>query len=264
VTTIGIVVHDESDEASIAAVRLEQLAKEQGLDVVRLVDDLSEPLDVVLGVGGDGTVLRAARLARRADLPIAGVNVGRVGYLAEFEVEELPALVAAIAGGTAHTLDRMTVKVDYPGGSATALNDVVVEKVVSGLTIEILVTINGHRLAHYRTDGLIVASPVGSTAYSLSAGGPIVDPRLHALIMTPVAPHSLLSRSLVVAPDAVIEITVEDDRPAAVHVDGQKEVQIEPGQQVAVSRGDGVVRFLTLKGHPFPAAVRHQFGLDHA
>jgi NAD+ kinase len=264
VTTIGIVVHEDRDDAGAAADRLEAVAREQGLDVVRLSDDLPETVDVVLGVGGDGTVLRAARLARRADLPVAGVNVGRVGYLAEFEVDELPALVAAVAADTAHTLDRMTVRVDYPGGSATALNDIVVEKVVSGRTIEIVVTINGHRLATYRTDGLIVASPVGSTAYSLSAGGPIVDPRLHALILTPVAPHSLLSRSLVVSPDAVIEITIGSDRPAAIHVDGQKEAQVEPGERVAVGRGEDVVHFLTLKGHPFPTAVRHQFGLDHA
>lgn len=263
-STIGIVVHEERDDAGEAADRLEALAKERGLEVVRLSDDLPEGVDVVLGVGGDGTVLRAARLARGADLPVAGVNVGRVGYLAEFEIDELPALVTAIAGNTAHTLDRMTVRVDYPGGSATALNDIVIEKVMSGRTIEIHVTINEHQLATYRTDGLIVASPVGSTAYSLSAGGPIVDPRLHALIMTPVAPHSLLSRSLVVSPDAVIEITIGSDRPAAIHVDGQKEAQVEPGERIAVSRGDDVVHFLTLKGHPFPTAVRHQFGLDHA
>lgn len=263
-TTIGIVVNDEKDDAEAAAARLEGEAKEQGLDVVRLTDDLPDELDVVLGVGGDGTVLRAARLAGRADLPVAGVNVGRVGYLAEFEVEELPALVAAIAGGTAHTLDRMTVKVNYPGGTATALNDVVVEKVVSERTIEILVAINDQRLATYRTDGLIVATPVGSTAYSLSAGGPIVDPTLHALILTPVAPHSLLSRSLVVSPDSVIAITIESDRPARINVDGQNEAEVEPGERVEVSRGDDVVHLLTLKGHPFPTAVRHQFGLDHA
>lgn len=263
-TTIGIVVHDERDDADAAADRLEAMAKEQGIDVVRLTDDLPDEMDVVLGVGGDGTVLRAARLARGAGLPVAGVNVGRVGYLAEFEPDELPALVAAIAADTAHTLERMTVRVEYPGGSATALNDIVVEKVASGHTIEIVVTINGHQLATYRTDGLIVASPVGSTAYSLSAGGPIVDPRLHALIMTPVAPHSLLSRSLVVSPDAVIEVAIGGDRPAAIHVDGQKETQVEPGERIAVSRGEDIVRFLTLKGHPFPTAVRHQFGLDHA
>ncbi len=92
----------------------------------------------------------------------------------------------------------------------------------------------------------------------------MVDPELDALIMTPVAPHSLLSRSLVVSADAVIEVSVEIDRPASVNVDGHRVTTVDPGQSVSISRGDEVVRFLTLEGHPFPAAVRHQFGLDHA
>lgn len=263
-TTVGIVVNDEKLAADEVATRFEKLAKDGGLDVVRLADEVPEGLDVVFGVGGDGTVLRAAQLARQHALPIAGINVGRVGYLAEFEVDELEALVSAIAEDRTHTLERMTVQIEYPGGSATALNDVVMEKVVSERTIEILVTIDGQRLATYRTDGLIVATPVGSTAYSLSAGGPIVDPSLEALILTPVAPHSLLSRSLVVSPDAVIEVSVEVERPASVNVDGQRVATVQPGQSVSIGRGDDAVRFLTLKGHPFPAAVRHQFGLDHA
>jgi len=263
-TTLGIVVNDDKQEADEVATRLERLAKDRGLDVVRVDDTAPEGLDVVLGVGGDGTVLKAAKMARQEGLPVAGINVGRVGYLAEFEVEELEALVDAIADDRVRTFTRMTVHVEYPGGSATGLNDVVVEKVVSERIIEVGVTINGHRLARYRTDGIIVATPVGSTAYSLSAGGPVVDPDLEALVMTPVAPHSLLSRSLVVAADAVIEISVEIDRPASVNVDGTRVATVQPGESVAVSRGDDVVTFLTLEGHPFPTAVRHQFGLDHA
>jgi NAD+ kinase len=264
VTTLGVVVHDEREDADEVAARLQAAAKERDIDVIRLDDEAPPGLDAVIGVGGDGTVLRAARLAREHDIPVAGVNVGRVGYLAEFEVDELGSLIDAIAKGRVDTLERMTVRVDYPGGSATGLNDVVVEKGLSERTIEISVTIGGHRLATYRTDGLIVATPVGSTAYSLSAGGPIVDPRLAALIMTPVAPHSLLSRSIVVSPDAAIEMSVEGDRPASVNVDGQRVSVVEAGHSVTIRRGDEVVRFLTLKGHPFPAAVRHQFGLDHA
>ncbi|GMQ84629.1 MAG: hypothetical protein BMS9Abin07_0193 [Acidimicrobiia bacterium] len=263
-TAVGVVVHDDKYEAGEVVARLEELAGDCGLDVVRVGDEVAKEIDVVLGVGGDGTVLRAARLAWMRGIPVAGINVGRVGYLAEFEVEELEALVAAIADDRTHTFERMTVQVNFPGGSATGLNDVVVEKVSSERIIEIGVIINGERFARYRTDGIIVATPVGSTAYSLSAGGPVVDPALDVLIMTPVAPHSLLSRSLVVSADAVIEVSVELDRPASVNVDGQKVATVDPGQSVSISRGDEVVRFLTLEGHPFPAAVRHQFGLDHA
>jgi len=264
VTTLGIVVNDDKQEADEVATRLERLAKDQGLDVVRIDDETPEGLDVVLGVGGDGTVLKAAKLARQQGLSVAGINVGRVGYLAEFEVEEIETLVTAIAEDRVRTFTRMTVHVEYPGGAATGLNDVVVEKLVSERIIEVGVTINGNRFARYRTDGIIVATPVGSTAYSLSAGGPVVDPELEALVITPVAPHSLLSRSLVVAADAVIEVTVEIDRPASVNVDGTKVATVQPGESVSISRGDDIVRFLTLEGHPFPMAVRHQFGLDHA
>ncbi len=263
-TAVGVVVHDDKGEAAEVAARLEKLARDRGLDVIRLNDEAPEGLDVVLGVGGDGTVLRAARVAWTRGLPVAGINVGRVGYLAEFEVEELDALVAAIADDRTLIFERMTVQVHFPGGSATGLNDVVVEKVISERIIEIGVTINGERFARFRTDGIIVATPVGSTAYSLSAGGPVVDPELDALIMTPVAPHSLLSRSLVVSADAVIEVSVEIDRQASVNVDGHRVATVDPGQSVSISRGDEIVRFLTLEGHPFPVAVRHQFGLDHA
>jgi NAD+ kinase len=264
VTTLGFVIHDGKQDADEVATRLERLAKDRGLVIVRIDDEVPDGIDIVLGVGGDGTVLKAARLARQRGLPVAGINVGRVGYLAEFEVEELEALVAAIAEDRLYTFERMTVQVAYPGGSATGLNDVVVEKVASERIIEVGVSINGNRFARYRTDGIIVATPVGSTAYSLSAGGPVVDPELEVLVMTPVAPHSLLSRSLVVAADAVIEISVEIDRPARVNVDGRKVATVEPGESVAISRGEDAVTFLTLKGHPFPDAVRHQFGLDHA
>ncbi len=263
-TAVGVVVHDDKGEAGEVAARLEKLARDRGIEVIRLNDDAPEGLDVVLGVGGDGTVLRAARLAWTRGLPVAGINVGRVGYLAEFEVDELDALVAAIADDRTLIFERMTVQVHFPGGSATGLNDVVVEKVISERIIEIGVTINGERFARFRTDGIIVATPVGSTAYSLSAGGPVVDPELDALIMTPVAPHSLLSRSLVVSADAVIEVSVEIDRQASVNVDGHRVATVDPGQSVSISRGDEIVRFLTLEGHPFPVAVRHQFGLDHA
>ena len=263
-TAVGVVVHDDKGEAAEVAARLEKLARDRGLDVIRLNDEAPEGLDVVLGVGGDGTVLRAARVAWTRGLPVAGINVGRVGYLAEFEVEELDALVAAIADDRTLIFERMTVQVHFPGGSATGLNDVVVEKVISERIIEIGVTINGERFARFRTDGIIVATPVGSTAYSLSAGGPVVDPELDALIMTPVAPHSLLSRSLVVSADTVIEVSVEIDRQASVNVDGHRVATVDPGQSVSISRGDEIVRFLTLEGHPFPVAVRHQFGLDHA
>jgi NAD+ kinase len=263
--SVGVVVRSDKGHAEKVVDAVVSRFAARGLEAAR-IDALEVPVGVeaLIGVGGDGTVLRAAGLALAANLPLAGINVGRVGYLAEFEVDEIDALATAIAADELDVAERMTVEVQAGGGRRLAVNDVVVEKVLSQRVVEIGVSINGHHFARYRTDGIIVATPVGSTAYSLSAGGPVVDPELEALILTPVAPHSLLSRSIVVAADAEVRLTVEIDRPARVNVDGSEMTIVPPGGEVVVTRGDVPVRFLTLGRHPFPQAVRHQFGLDHA
>lgn len=261
----AMVVHDEKPLATEAAAALANASVDRGVEAIVVTGDvLPVGVEAVVGVGGDGTVLRAAALAMAAELPVAGINVGRVGYLAEFAPDEIDAFVDALAGGRLRVFSVMTVGVRGPGFDAVGINDVVIEKVVSERIIEIGVAINGNRFADYRTDGLIVATPVGSTAYSLSAGGPVVDPEVEALVLTPIAPHSLLSRSLVVSPDAEIGVTVEIDRPARVNVDGREIAIVEPGAHVTVERGSQRARFLTLDTHPFPQAVRHQFGLAHA
>lgn len=262
---IALVVNAEKPHAADAAVALDGACALRGVEAVTVADNvLPEGSDAVIGVGGDGTVLRAAALAMDDEIPVAGINVGRVGYLAEFAVDEIDAFADALAEGRMRVFTAMTVTVLGPGFSASGINDVVIEKVKSERIIEIGVAINGNRFAEYRTDGLIVATPVGSTAYSLSAGGPVVDPEVDALVLTPIAPHSLLSRSLVVSPDAEIEVTVEIDRPARVNVDGNEIAVVEPGEVITVARGSRDARFLTLDTHPFPQAVRHQFGLAHA
>jgi NAD+ kinase len=148
--------------------------------------------------------------------------------------------------------------------SATAINDIVVEKVISQRIIEVAVNVNDRPLATYRTDGMIVASPLGSTAYSLSAGGPIVDSSFDALILTPIAPHSLLTRAIVLAPDAVVTLSVVGDRPARINVDGKELCTVAPEEPIKIRRSGATVEFLTLGSHPFPEAVREHFGLDHA
>jgi NAD+ kinase len=263
--SVGIVVGSDKGHAEKVVDAVVTRFAARGLEAIRIdATRVPDGVEALIGVGGDGTVLRAAGLALTANLPLAGINVGRVGYLAEFEVDEIDALATAIAADELDVAERMTVEVQAGGGRRLAVNDVVVEKVLSQRVVEIGVSINGHHFARYRTDGIIVATPVGSTAYSLSAGGPVVDPELEALILTPVAPHSLLSRSIVVAADAEVRLTVEIDRPARVNVDGSEMTIVPPGGEVVVTRGDVPVRFLTLGRHPFPQAVRHQFGLDHA
>ncbi len=262
---IAVVIHEEKAHAADAAKVLTAACAKRGVETITVIgDSLPSDVEAVIGVGGDGTVLRAARLAFDTGIPIAGINVGRVGYLAEFAVDEIDAFAEALSNERLRVFSVMTVAVEGPGFAATGINDVVIEKVVSERIIEIGVAINGRRFAEYRTDGMIIATPVGSTAYSLSAGGPVIDPEVEALVLTPIAPHSLLSRSIVVSPDAEIAVTVEIDRPARVNVDGREIGTIEPGGSVVVSRGVRSARFMTLDAHPFPQAVRHQFGLAHA
>lgn len=258
--SVRLITRPDRPEADGIERELRTLLADSGLAVV----DVATDADVVLAIGGDGTVLEAAAEAMDAGVPVCGVNVGKVGYLAEFETSEMADLVDALAHDTYEIRTHSVVAVESGHVSAVAVNDVVVEKVVSQRIIEVSVAVNGRALATYRTDGIIVASPLGSTAYSLSAGGPVVDPSLDALVLTPIAPHSLLTRPVVLASDAVVTISIAVDRPARINVDGRELCEVPPGGTVTVRRGSTTVRFLSLGRHPFPQAVREQFGLDHA
>ena len=222
-------------------------------------------VDAVVGVGGDGTVLHAAAVARAADIPIIGINLGRVGYLAEVEATDAGKVLQRLGAEGLEEVEHPTIEVTFEDGTAlTAINDVVVEKVVSQRIVELKVAIDGEALTRYRADGIIVSTPLGSTAYSLSAGGPIVQPTVECIVMTPIAPHSLLSRSFVVRLDAVVSIQTASDRPAQVHVDGHGTRKLALGETVHITRSKRPVRFLVTGGAPFPRAVRDQFGLRHA
>ena len=262
-TRLALVVHHEKPSAAEVAAHVQQRAIALGFDVSTLASDEMDPAaDVLISIGGDGTVLRAAAIAAESKVPVIGINVGRVGYLAEVAVAEVDSMLAALVAGELAVVERMTVAAEWDGGSAAGINDVVVEKALAQRVVELEIAINERHFTTYRSDGIIVATPLGSTAYSLSAGGPIVDPGVAALILTPVAPHSLLSRSLILAPDAVIHCTVGLDRAVQLNVDGRHIGIVEPGTVIEVRRGDQTIQFLTQSKHPFPQAVRHQFGLD--
>lgn len=255
---VRLVVRDDKVEAKEIASSFASHLSDLG------VDTSGTDAEAVVAIGGDGTVLKAASLAMASRIPVCGINVGGVGYLAEFAQDEVNDLAEAIANNTYSTRAHSTLAVTSGKYSGSAINDVVVEKLVSQRIIKVTVQINGRPLATYRTDGVLVASPLGSTAYSLSAGGPIVDPSLDALILTPIAPHSLLNRAIVLAPDAIVTLTVTKDRPARINIDGRELCVVEPDAVVTIQRGEAPVDFLTLGRHPFPQAVRESFGLEHA
>ena len=264
---IGTVVLNSREDVRDVVEQFTAQAASNGFQTVdALSDDVADAQPaVIVGIGGDGTLLRAAHLAHEHDVPVIGVNLGTVGYLTEVEPEIVGEMLRRLAAGQLGVQSRMTVAAETPDGSMLhGINDVVMEKVLSERLVRISVEVSGEFFTTFRADGLIVATPLGSTAYSLSAGGPVVDPDLDVLIMTPVAPHSLMSRPTVFAPDTALRFTVATERQVRVNVDGRAGVVLEEGQSVVVRAGVRPVRFLTMGSHPFPQAVRHQFGLDHA
>lgn len=228
----------------------------------------TDPLDVVLSFGGDGTFLRAARLARAADAPILGVNVGRIGFLAEVDPEALDAALDAVLAGRFALEERSTLEVrvrDADGtevASGWALNDVAVEKAARERLVRLEVAIGATPFANVAADAVIVATSTGSTAYALSAGGPIVNPTLDAMLIAPVAPHSLFDRTVVTDLSDVVTVRVASDQDGAVvATDGLLPVRVGPGAVVEVRGAERPVRIGRLGPPEFFARVRRTFRL---
>ncbi len=217
--------------------------------------------DIVLAVGGDGTMLSAVDAAVEADVPVLGFNLGTIGFLTAAEPDQVEKVVKRLATGDFGIEERLTVAATVGGITTTGVNDVVVEKVDSQRLIELGVAIDGVDFVNYRADGLIVATPTGSTAYSFSAGGPLIAPSIKAFVLTPVAAHSLFSRSLVIPDDQEIVITVRRDRSVKVSVDKTSLGQIHEGDQVVIRKGPRPARFVTLDPPSFAGLVKHKFNL---
>jgi NAD+ kinase len=222
----------------------------------------TERPDVVIAVGGDGTVLAAAQRALAHDVPVLGFNLGTMGFLAEAEPEDLERVLERLLAGDYEVAERMTIRATVSGQTATGVNDVVVEKVDSQRLIHLDVAVNGERFVTYRADGLIVATPTGSTAYSFSARGPLVDPDLNAMILTPVAAHSLFDRTLVLPAGSRLSIMVQRDRPVKVTVDKIDMGHLTAGLTVDIEQGERPARFVRFGQRSFPGLVKEKFGLD--
>ena len=239
--------------------------------------------DLAVSVGGDGTMLRSFDLVAAAGVPVLGVNVGHLGYLTEFEPVELTETVAAALAGALGVSERMMVsaRVRRAAGDSrdeagdhdrdpqdtedtdgwTGLNEVVLEKRDPGHTVRLEVWLDGDVFATYAADGLIVSTPTGSTAYSLSAGGAVVAPTHSSLQVTPVAPHMLFDRSLLLPPDTEIGVRVISERPALAAVDGRSATMLQTGDELVVTRAPYEARFVTAGGDSFHRVLKHKFGL---
>ncbi len=227
-----------------------------------------EPPGLVISFGGDGTFLRASRLARAVDAPVVGVNIGRLGFLAEIDPGDLEPALGVLSGGSFRVEERSTLTLevqDREGGvlaTGWALNDVSVEKEARQRLVRLEVAIGTTPFASMAADGVIVATSTGSTAYALSAGGPIVNPTLDTMLIVPVAPHSLFDRTVVTDLADTVTIEVADDQDGAlVSTDGMDPVVIGPGGRAIVRGGEQPVRVARVGEGEFFARVRRTFRL---
>ena len=237
---------------------LTQIIEREGGEV--LTDPDQEP-DLVVAVGGDGTMLAAVRRALEWDVPVLGFNLGTLGFLAEAEPWQAKEVIKRLLEEDYAIVERTTVAASIGTNTMTGVNDAVVEKIDSTRLISLNVVIDGTEFITYRADGLIFATPTGSTAYTFSAGGPLVDPRVPALVMTPVASHALFDRSIVLPADAVIEVTVASERLVRVNVDKTDLGELSEGGKVVVRRGERPARFVSFDSTTFPALVKDKFNL---
>jgi NAD+ kinase len=297
--TVAILVHPSRVEAHDLAAGIAEWLSGQGHHARLLFLDggdraveervelpLSEvsfrDVDLAASFGGDGTFLRLAPIAAAADVPVIGVNFGRLGYLLELQPGQVREVLArALAGDVVvHDRSALTVTIqthprhtdslepvvvvdeEHPTRSWFALNEVVLEKTVFGHTVRLATAIDGEPFLTYSADGLIVATPTGSTAYNLSAGGPVLAPGLRAMVMTPVAPHLTIDRSLVLQPDQDLSVTIMDGPPAVLVVDGSECARLASGATLTCRVAPRPVRMVSLGERGFAEVLASTLARD--
>jgi NAD+ kinase len=242
------------------------------VEVVEPRADAAADCEVVVVIGGDGTILRAAEMARECGTPLLGINLGHVGFLAEAESDDVEITIDAIVNRRYSAEERLTIDVtvyrDIEGtkqlvASTWALNEASVEKASRERMLEVVVEVDGRPLSRWGCDGVVCATPTGSTAYNFSAGGPIVWPGVEALLMVPISAHALFARPLVVAPTSVlaVEVIPRTDGAGVLWADGRRTVELPPGARIEVRRGRTPVRLVRLHEAPFTDRLVAKFDL---
>jgi NAD+ kinase len=282
VRTVGIVAHRDRAEAGALAHHVAEWLQSHGVVVrVPAADadaiglgtlagadgrDFAAGLDVVISLGGDGTMLRTLDMVFEGGVAVLGVNVGHMGYLTEVEPPDVDHGLEKLLTGDYEIVDRMMLQVDVTSagpaaGRWWALNEAVLEKSRTGRMARLAVDINGTPFTTYAADGVIVATPTGSTAYSFSARGPIVSPRHRSLVLTPVSPHMLFDRSLVLDADEELRFRVEDEGSVILTLDGQVRGELDAGDVVACTGGHRPARVVTFGERDFHQILKAKFQL---
>ncbi len=294
--TVLLVVHTGREEATETARRVEKVlhendiglrvlsaeavdrgpiplgpddTRELGVDI-EVVDadpNAGEGCELVIGLGGDGTFLRAAELARNANIPVLGMNLGRIGFLAEAETEAIDSVLDAVVGRTYGIEERLTLDITVLVKGKVlsrgwALNEASLEKGPRLGVLGVVLEVDGRPVSTFGCDGVLVSTPTGSTAYAFSAGGPILWPDLEALLVVPNNAHALFARPMVTSPDAQIAIEIEaDGRDALVFCDGRREMLVPAGARLEVRRCDASVKWARLDSAPFTDRLVRKFRL---
>jgi len=281
---IVLVVHPEREEAAQVALETIEWLRAAGHEIRVPLEEahrLSVPelgvadnhlttgLALAVSLGGDGTMLRTVALVAEDDVPILGVNFGQLGYLTDVEPDGIRPAIERVLEGKSVIEERMLLEVEIiaPSGAtsethALALNEVVLEKTTGGHTIRLNVDLDGVPFTSYAADGLIVATPTGSTAYAFSARGPIVEPTHRAILLTPVSPHMLFDRTLVLDDDSDVRLTVTGPRDAALVVDGRHLGDLHPGDVVHCRASKSVARLVISGPRDFHSILKAKFGLS--
>ncbi len=264
---VGFVVHEGREAAVAAATSLQRSLEGDGEQVVQVGDGRGvAALDLVVSVGGDGTFLRAAHVAAEAAAPVLGVKVGRLGFLTEVEPDEALSLIRQALAGGAEIEERLAV-VAEPGGSGTfdgqwGLNEIMVEKRARHRLVRLAVEVDGAYVTTFSADGVVVATPTGSTAYSFSARGPIVSPDVPCLVLTPVAAHMVFDRSFVLGAQQRVVLEVVGDEPGLLSADGRETVELPVGSRALIRAAERPARLVRRPAaQPFLSRVRDKFEL---
>ena len=230
--------------------------------------ECTDHVDLVLVLGGDGTILRAFEIARERDIPLVGINTGHVGFLAEADPDGIEQVVADLVAGryTVETRTTLNVEVVSPDGTVTrewALNEAALEKRDRARMLEVAIGVDGQAVSSFGCDGLIMSPPTGSTAYAFSCGGPVIWPGVEALLLVPVAAHALFTRPLVLGPDSCMEVVVQRAGfgGAEIWCDGRRSLDVPVGARIRVSRAERPVRLARFNEAPFASRLVRKFDL---
>ncbi|MBG6240224.1 NAD+ kinase [Mycetocola sp. CAN_C7] len=258
---VPVLQRNERDEISAAGVELDNVA---------ILHETVDPadLELVIVLGGDGTILRAAEFVRGFSAPLLGVNLGHVGFLAESERDDLADAVRRVIARDYFVEERMTLSVRVKRGTDVvyetwALNEAAVEKASRERLLEVVIEVDGRPLSSFGCDGVVVSTPTGSTAYAFSGGGPVVWPTVEAITLVPLSAHALFARPLVVGPDSslAIEILKRTNATGVLWCDGRRTHELEPGARVVVRRSSVPVRLARLHESPFTDRLVKKFHL---